>query len=36
MDVIDGFIQLTDDDDLSQIIELVSYFEMHHSGEERG
>ncbi|XP_066969100.1 uncharacterized protein [Macrobrachium rosenbergii] len=33
-DVIDGFIELSDDDDLPQ--ELVSYFEMHYIGGERG
>ena len=33
-DVIDGFIQLLGDDDLSQ--KLVSYFETHYIGGERG
>ena len=33
-DVIDGFIELLDDNNLPQ--ELVSYFEMHYTGGERG
>ena len=33
-DVIDGFIELSDDDDLPQ--ELVSYFETHYIGGGRG
>ena len=33
-DVIDGFVELTDDDDLPQ--ELVSYSETHYTGGERG
>ena len=33
-DVIDGFIELSGDDDLPQ--ELVSYFEMHYIGGEQG
>ena len=33
-DVIEGFLELTDDDDLPQ--ELVSYFETHYIGGERG
>ena len=32
-DITDGFIELTDDDDLAQ--ELVSYFETHYIGGER-
>ena len=33
-DIIDGFMELTDDDDLPE--ELVSYFETHYTGGERG
>ena len=32
--VIDGFVELTEDNDLPQ--ELVSYFETHYTGGERG